>query len=151
MPDQKDRDRDDPLVAVALQMVRELHEIHEQLQLINKNNAILLRLAEMETRIMSAISEYTDAVDAKFAEIGTSVDELVASVAGVTGDVATLKELILKLENNPGPITPEDQALLTKSLAMVTALADKTKAVADALKALDAETATGTVPPAPEG
>lgn len=151
MPDQKDRDRDDPLVAVALQMVRELHEIHEQLQLINKNNAILLRLAEMETRIMSAISEYTDAVDAKFAEIGTSVDELVASVTGVTGDVATLKELILKLENNPGPITPEDQALLTKSLATVTALADKTKAVADALKALDAETATGTVPPAPEG
>jgi len=98
---------------------------------------------------MSAISDYTESVDAKFAEIGTSVDELVTSVAGVTGDVASLKELILKLENNPGPITPEDQALLTKSLATVTALADRTKAVSEALKALDA--ATETPPTAPEG
>lgn len=144
MPD--DRDRPDQVNATLL-VAHRLGEINEQLRLHNNNQAILARLAEMESKIMSAISDYTDAVDAKFSEIGTSVDELVTSVAGVTGDVATLKELILKLENNPGQISTEDQALLTKSVATVTSLADRTKAIAAAAKELDAATETPPTPP----
>lgn len=139
--------REDPLVSATLRVVGELHAIHEQLAAINNNNAILNRLAEMEKKIMSAISEYTESVDTKFAEIGTSVDEIIAAIAGVSGDVASLKSIIEKLENNPGPISPEDQVLLTNGLAKVTALSDKLKGVSASLKALDA--ATETAPTAP--
>ncbi len=93
------------------------------------------------------IEDYTAAVDAKFAEIGTSVDDIVTSVAGVTADVTSLKDIILQLQNNPGPISPEDQALLDKGVANVTALATRVADVSAALKALDA--ATETPPPAP--
>lgn len=97
-------------------------------------------LREMENRIMSALSEHQAAVDAQYEAIGKSVDEIVASQAGVTADVASLKDIITKLENNPGPISADDQALLTAGLAKVTALASKTAGVSAALKALDEET-----------
>lgn len=139
--------REDPLVLATLRVVGELHAIHEQLAAINNNNAILNRMAEMEKKIMSAISDYTEAVDTKFGEIGTSVEEIIAAIAGVSGDVASLKSIIEKLENNPGPISPEDQVLLTNGLAKVTALSDKLKGVSASLKALDA--ATETAPTAP--
>lgn len=115
----------------------------------DKTNAILQRIAQMETNIMSAISEYSDTVNVKFDEISTSVDEIVTSQAGVTADVAGLKEIILKLQNNPGPISPEDQTLLTQGVEKVTALAAKTAAVSAALKELDAATAPAEIPPAP--
>lgn len=96
---------------------------------------------------MSVISDYSAVVDKKFDDIATSVDEIVASQTGISGDVAGLKEIILKLQNNPGPISPEDQALLDQGVAKVTALATKTAAVSAALKELDA--ATASPPPAP--
>lgn len=137
--------RVDPILLV----VRELRGIREQIEQHNKNNSVLCRMEEMEKRIMSAISDYSDAVEAKFTEIGTSVDEVVAAIAGVTGDVASLKDIILKLENNPGSITPEDQALLTSGVAKVTALSDRLKGVSAALKELDSATATTELPPVP--
>lgn len=96
---------------------------------------------------MSVIQDYSNVVDQKFNEISTSVDEIVVSQQGIASDVASLKDIINKLQTNPGPITPEDQALLDSGVAKVTALATKTAAVSAALKELDA--ATETPPPAP--
>ena len=98
---------------------------------------------------MSAIGEYTTAVDVLFTEIGTAVDGLVASMVGVQGDVDRLKQKILQLENSPGAITPEDQALLTASLTAATSLSTRITAVNTALKALDDATAPDEVPPPP--
>lgn len=116
-------------------------------RLEENKQAILCGIEKMENRIMSVISDYSAVVDKKFDDIATSVDEIVTSQTGISGDVAGLKEIILKLQNNPGPISPEDQALLDQGVAKVTALATKTAAVSAALKELDA--ATASPPPAP--
>ncbi len=89
---------------------------------------------------MSAISDYEAKVDAAFTAIGNSVDSIVASVAGVSGDVDRLKALIKQLQDSAGTVTPEDQALLDKSEAAVNALAGRVSGVKDALAALDAAT-----------
>ena len=89
---------------------------------------------------MSAISDYEAKVDAAFTAIGASVDSIVGSVAGVSGDVDRLKATILALQNSAGTVTPEDQALLDKSEASVNALSSRVAGVKDALAALDAAT-----------
>lgn len=103
-------------------------------------------LAELGNRIMSAISDYAARVDTVFTSIGESVDSVQASLAGLTTDVDGLKKIIADLQNNPGPITPADQALLDAGEAKVGGLADKLKLVAAALSALDAATEN---PPTP--
>ena len=110
-------------------------------------SAVLTGIDEKLTTIMSKISEYTDAVNAKFDAMGESVDALTTALEGVSSDVAQLKATIEEQNNNPGPISPEDQALLDSSQEQAGALVNKLKAVADALKALDDATAA---PPAPE-
>ena len=89
-------------------------------------------LHKWKEQIMSAISNYTDEVNTKFTEIGTSVD-------GIVADVASLKATIDALQNSSGAITPADQALLDQSQAKVAALANR-------LKALDEATAPAEVP-----
>lgn len=84
--------------------------------------------------IMSAVSDYVSKIEGHFATLSVAVD-------GVTQDVADLKKLIEELQNTPGPISPEDQALLDASEAKLGALTAK-------LVALDAAT---TPPPAPVG
>jgi len=79
-------------------------------------------LKEMENRIMSAISDFGNAVNAKFDELGTAVD-------GVAADVDFLKAEIKKLQDNPGPISPEDQAILDGIQTRVGGLSDKVKAL----------------------
>ena len=106
-------------------------------------------LQELKESIMSAISDYSAVVNTAFDAISTSVDEIVASQAGLAGDIANLKDIILKLQNNPGPISPEDQALLDAGVAKVTAIATKSAAVSEALKALDAQTDNLPPPPVP--
>lgn len=90
-------------------------------------------LKEVECRIMSKISEFGDTVNARFDELGTAVD-------AVASDVDFLKAEIKKLQENPGPITPEDQAILDGIQARANALSDK-------VKALDAATEQPPVPP----
>lgn len=102
-------------------------------------------MAQMEERIMSQISDYAGRVNTAFDAIGTSVDAIVSAQTGIAGDVTELKRIILELQTNPGPISPEDQALLDALEVKITGLVDKTFAVAEALKALDAQTET--VPP----
>lgn len=93
-----------------------------------------------------AIEDYAAAVNAQFDAISTSVDEIVASQTGIAGDVAFLKDTIDKLQNSPGPISPDDQTLLNAAQERVNGLATKAAAASEALKALDAATET---PPAP--
>jgi hypothetical protein len=91
-------------------------------------------LNKLKEQIMSAISDFGDRVNAKFDEIGTKVD-------GVVADVAFLKEEIRKLQENPGPITPADQSILDGVEARLVGL---TTRVAE----LDAATEQPPVPPA---
>jgi hypothetical protein len=88
----------------------------------------------------SEIANYEAKVDAAFTAIGATVDSIVTSVTGVSGDVDRLKALIKQLQDNPGPISPEDQALLDKSEQAVNALAGRMSGVKDALASLDAAT-----------
>lgn len=62
------------------------------------------------------------------------------AVEGITKDVADQAALIKQLQENPGPITPEDQALLDQLQA-------RNEAVTAKLEALDALTPP-TPPPA---
>lgn len=131
-------------------IIRKLDDLRKEvkgIRLFLLTLATKIGLRRTRNIIMSAISEYVAAVEAAHEEISTGVDEIVASVGGIAADVAALKALIEKLENNPGPISPEDQALLTQALTAVTALATKTKAAATAAKELDAATETAPTPP----
>jgi len=56
-------------------------------------------------KIMSAISDFATAQNAFF-------DRMEVAKTGITADLVELKRLILELQNSPGVITPEDQALL---------------------------------------
>lgn len=97
---------------------------------------------------MSAISDYTDKVNAAFDSIGADVDTAVSSIGGVQTDVTFLKDTITKLNNSPGSITPADQALLDAAAARATALQTKVAAVKETLATLDASTEEPPTPPA---
>lgn len=63
-----------------------------------------------------------------------------AAIGGLTADVAGLKAEIERLQNTPGPITPEDQALLDSIQARADGIATR-------LEALDAQTEARPEPP----
>jgi len=79
---------------------------------------------------MSAISDYAARVETSFAR-------MTAAVQAIGADVAWLKAKIEELQTTPGPISPEDQAILDQMETRVGELAD-------ALDGVDALT-----PPAP--
>jgi hypothetical protein len=72
-------------------------------------------------------------VDTAFEKLGVAVD-------GVASDVDFLKAEIKKLQENPGPITPEDQAILD-------GIESRTNALSAKVEALDAATEQPPVPP----
>ena len=82
---------------------------------------------------MSKISEFAE----KQTQFNNRIE---AAIAGVASDVDPLKAKIDELQNTPGEITPEDQALLDDLQARAEALASR-------LEALDA--LTPPPPPAP--
>lgn len=86
----------------------------------------LIRIERTLHNIMSAISDFA-------ARQNAFNDRQAAAIDGVIGDVAFLVETIEKLQNTPGAITPEDQALLD-------ALDARASTIADKLEALDAQT-----------
>lgn len=111
----------------VINMVRVLESsshVHHQLDSIEQK----------VTNIMSAISDFVGRQNA-------FNDRLDAAVDGVAADVQQLKALIEKLQNSPGQITPEDQALLDQLETRVGAAVTK-------LEALDAMTPPEP-PPAP--
>lgn len=148
-PKMGDRDNEMCHLMQSLQDVRvELARTNEGLRSLS---LVLtqLDLGNMEKRIMSAISDWKEAVDKTFDEIDTKLDTANTKLTGLTDDVAFLKETIEKLQTNPGPITPEDQALLDAAQARVNSLSAKAAAVATALEALDAATERPPAPPVP--
>ena len=96
--------------------------------------------------LMATLNEQLTAVNEKLETFGTSVDEVLTAVNNVSGDVTNLKAIIEKLQTNPGPISPEDQALLDKAQTLVGTTSTKLTAAVDALKALDAATEPPTDP-----
>lgn len=92
------------------------------------------------------LQAFADTVNAKFDTIGTDVDSLVASLVGISGDVAFLKDTITKLQNTPGVFTPEDQALVDALQARVDGMATKVAGAKDTAASLDAATEEPPVP-----
>jgi enamine deaminase RidA (YjgF/YER057c/UK114 family) len=109
--------------------------------------ATKLDLERLEKTIMSAISEYAAAVNTSFDEIDSALESVTKSVTGVADDVTYLKETIDKLQNNPGPISDEDQALLNAAQSRAASAASKLTAAKTALVELDAATERPEVPP----
>jgi len=95
---------------------------------------------------MSEISNYEAKVSAAFTAIGETVDSIVTSVTGISGDVDRLKATIKALQDSSGTVTPEDQALLDKSEAAVNSLATRMAGVKEALASLDAATEEAPTP-----
>lgn len=104
-------------------------------------------LVTLEQRIMSALSDYVGEVNKSFDEVDAALETSNSKLAGITDDVAYLKETIDKINTNPGPITPEDQALLDGAKARAAAAATKLTAFKTALEALDAATERPVPPP----
>ncbi len=75
-------------------------------------------------KAMSKISEFSDAVNASFNDINKGID-------GLAGDIKTLNDKITELQNTPGPLSPEDQALLDAIQATAVSAASRVKALDD--------------------
>lgn len=126
------------IVSALENIVEKLEEILKAfLQKLPSDQDVLNRLDKLSKLIekqgallMSAISEFA----AKQTAFNDRQD---AAVSGLTQDVTELKDEILKLQNTPGNVTPEDQALLDSIQARAEAITTK-------LEALDALT-----PPTP--
>lgn len=97
-------------------------------------------LRELEVRIMSVISDFVAKQAAFNSRQGAAVDSIVSSVAGISADIDLLNEKITELQNSPGGITPEDQALLDQLQAQGEEVATKVEAASTALANLDALT-----------
>jgi outer membrane murein-binding lipoprotein Lpp len=86
---------------------------------------------------MSAITDFAGAVNASF-------DEINETVGNISSDVTDLLAKIEELQNTPGGITQEDQALLNDIQA-------RSQSIASSLKALDeVHPPTPPVEPEPE-
>lgn len=83
-------------------------------------------LLKVERHIMSAISDFA-------AKQNAFNDRMDTAITGLQGDVKTLNDLIEKLQNSAGQITPEDQALLDQ-------IETRSDGIATKLEALDALT-----------
>lgn len=105
---------------------RDLDKLGKLCQQQNNKTAILKRIAEMEGKIMSAISQFAE----KQAAFNDKID---AAVTGLTEDIEALNDKIEELQNTAGEITAEDQALLD-------AIETRSDAIATKLAALDALT-----------
>jgi len=139
--DSKHEDRREDRLADSIGLLAKvLHDLGR-----NDNCVILERLAHLESKIMSAISDYSLRVNTAFDAISGSVDAIVNSVTGVTGDIAELKRIIAELQNSPGPITPEDQTLLDNLESKANSLSARLETVKVSLAELDAQTEN--VPP----
>jgi hypothetical protein len=84
----------------------------------------------MGEKIMSAISDFS-------VKLNAFNDQMDVAVSDLQGDIKSLNDTILKLQNSTGQVTPEDQASLD-------ALQARGQDIADKLNALDALT-----PPVP--
>lgn len=82
-------------------------------------------LAHFGERIMTVISDYATKQTAYNARMETAIQ-------GIGGDVRSLNDKITELQNSPGTVTPEDQALIDGLVTAGDALATRFEAL-DAL------------------
>jgi len=111
-------------------------------------------LIDIERHIMGVLNDYLKKQQEWNTRQGAAIDSAVASLDGLVLDVKNLNDKIIELQNSPGVVTPEDQALIDQQLALGEAATIKVEAFANALKALDhqntqppAVPAASTVPP----
>jgi len=119
------------LSAALSHVARELGGLREQ-KIIEfdwlKSHAGLatkIDLKELENRIMSAIKTSGAAITAHLQRVD-------AGLTAIAADIAQLKELIVTLQNSPGPISAEDQATLDELETLAGSLATRAEAL-DAL------------------
>jgi hypothetical protein len=83
-------------------------------------------LDQLENKVMSKISE--------FGERDTAWKErLKTAITGINTRIGKLKEQILALQNNPGPISIEDQAILDKAEVGIGEATTEAEAIASIL------------------
>ncbi len=80
-------------------------------------------------QIMSQISDFSTAVTAAFAEIGTSLDNIVADEANLAKQIQDLKDQLIA----GGTLSATDLAALKAVSDNATAMAAKSKSIADAV------------------
>lgn len=131
------------LTEAILALVHELRASRKDGQIRDELKKGLLalehKLSLMEKHIMSAISVHAEKQNAFNARQGAAIDSVVASQAGIVEDIQALNDKITELQNSPGQVTPEDQALLDQLETQGSDLTAKVEAVAEALKVLDAQ------------
>lgn len=104
---------------------KHLHCFPEPLCLKHESDATSEALSHINKKlnlIMSAIAEFAARVEQHQATIDTAVE-------GLSGDIKGLNDKIAELQNTPGAITAEDQALLDQIEQRATAIATKVKAL----------------------
>lgn len=127
-------------------LVRELHEDRiqrsKEFEWHKSHSGLATKhdLDRLENKLMSKISEFLAAQQAFNSRQAEAVDAISESLTGLTGDIETLNQRIIDLQNSEGAITPEDQAVIDELQAKSEALATKAEALAVALKALDDQT-----------
>jgi hypothetical protein len=75
------------------------------------------------------MASYKEAIQAYGAAATAYQTRISAGVDGISADLDALNALILQLQNNPGPISPEDQAILDQAVAAGEALAARVEAL----------------------
>ncbi len=118
-------DRSLSLIVAEIRLLREKTQIQYEWIKSHYGLATKQDLMEIETRLMSAISDFA----AKQTAFNARID---AGITGISGDVQKLNALIAQLQSSPGSITPEDQAALDALQTQGDALSTKVEAL-DAL------------------
>lgn len=101
---------------------------------------ILVCLSQIESKIMSVISDFAAKQKAFNERHGKSLDQQAETLTDLVGDIKILNDKITELQNSPGGVTPEDQVLINELETQGDALVTRTEAAAEALKVLAAQT-----------
>lgn len=108
--------------------------VHLNVKGMDHIHDLLHQLLTQGEKTMTAISDFA-------AKQTVHNDRMDTAIAGLSADVAGLKDLIAQLQASPGPITAEDQALLD-------AMDARAEVISAKLEALDGMTPP-VVPPVP--
>lgn len=148
------KDHDEQLAMAVLRVATELCEFRKhqenEFEWFKSHHRLATKedLKELEKHIMSAISTFAANQKAFNDRQSAAIDAAVASITGLTEDVASLNVKILELQNSQGGVTPEDQVLIDDLQAQGEAVAARAEALAAALATLDSQTPP-VVPPPP--
>lgn len=103
----------------------------------NETNLILRRIEQKVDKMSQQITDFAAAVNTAFTDIQTDIDGLGADLDKVVSGVANLETLIAQLQNNPGPISPEDQNVLNTLQSAAQTLSANVKSLKSKADAID--------------